>query len=137
AEIPSVVLAGDAGPARAGIRRNQHQAVLSGMALRARLDHEGFLGAGQAGQEEQHRHTALLRLGRQKDGETHGQADGPGSMAIIALDAIEAAMLAEQFKIVLWHHGVSLRRPGPRWPGISTPPPNGWTRRASSARSLR
>ncbi|CFP66505.1 Uncharacterised protein [Bordetella pertussis] len=121
AEVPVLVLAGEAGAARAGVRRHQHHAVLGGQALRAGLDHEGFLGAGQPGQVEQHRHRAVRGLGRHEDRKAHGQADLLRGMAIVALPAIEAAMLRYEFQD---RH-------------VSTPRRSGWTRRASSGRSLR
>lgn len=46
AEVPSVGFTGNAGLARAGIHRDQHQAEFGGVALRPGFDHEGFFGAG-------------------------------------------------------------------------------------------
>ncbi|MCY1239381.1 hypothetical protein D9M72_521730 [compost metagenome] len=122
AEVPRIGLARHARAARAGVGRHQHQAVLGGKALRAGLDHEGLFGAGQAGQVEQHRHLrATLRLRRQEYREAHRQPDCRRIMPVEALHAAMAAVLRDQF------HGARL----------STAPPSGSTRRASSGRSLR
>src|SRR3546814_19235166 len=49
----------------------------------------------------------LLGLGRQKNGEAHRQAYGFGRVAIVALDAFETAMLADQLEIIKGHCGIS------------------------------
>src|SRR3546814_16656664 len=59
--------------------------------------------SGQAGQKKQYRHPPLLGLGRQKNGEAHRQAYGFGRVAIVALDAFETAMLADQLEIIKGH----------------------------------
>ena len=61
AEIPIIVLAGQAEPARTGIGRHQDQPQLGGEPERAGLDHEGLVVAGQPGQVVERRQ--CLRLG--------------------------------------------------------------------------
>ena len=57
--------------ARAGIRRDDGQAVFRRVALRAGLGDKILVGAGQPGQPVQHRHLALLRLRRQENRKGH------------------------------------------------------------------
>lgn len=98
AEVPGVGFAGNAGLARAGVHRYQHQTKLGGVALRTGFDHEGFFGAGESGEEKNDRNALLLRLRRLIHRETHRQADDRGRMPVIALDAVEAAVLAADLK---------------------------------------
>src|ERR1700733_9907302 len=98
AELPVVGLAGNAGVARAGVAADQHQAELRGDALRARLDREGLLGAGEAGEIEHHRHRSALRLWRLVDGEAHRRAGYLRVVAVEALQAVETLMLADRFE---------------------------------------
>ena len=107
AEFPVVGLAGDAGVARAGVAGHEHEPELRRDALRAGLDGEGLLGAGEARQIEQHRHLALLRLRRLIDREAHRQADHLRLVAVEPLRAAKAAMLADGFE----RHRYSIRRP--------------------------
>ncbi len=53
AEVPVGGRAVDAGLSRAGVRRDEHEAALRREALRAGLDRERLLGAGQAGEIDQ------------------------------------------------------------------------------------
>ena len=86
---------------------HEHEPELRRDALRAGLDGEGLLGAGEARQIEQHRHLALLRLRRLKDREAHRQADHLRLVAGEPLRAAKAAMLADGFE----RHRYSIRRP--------------------------
>src|SRR5690606_34774900 len=102
-EIPVVILAWGACAARAGVRRDQHEAEFSGPALGSSLDHEGFFRACQAGKIKQHRHTALLRLWRQEYRKLHRQADGRRIMPVKSLRAAETAMAADDLEGIRRH----------------------------------
>src|SRR6185436_14367991 len=94
-EVPAGVVAGMARAPRAGVTGDQHQAQSRRRPLRPRLDDEGLLGAGEAGQivEGWARRPAGL-LG-DEDREAHGAADGRRGMAVKALHTPEAALLRE------------------------------------------
>ena len=53
AKIPVLCCAVDAGVARAGVRRDEHEAQFGGDPLCTCLDGEGFLGAGQTREVEE------------------------------------------------------------------------------------
>src|SRR5262249_6101936 len=91
AEIPAVALAGNAQAARAGIRDHDGKAELRGQALRARLDDEILLGAGQARKSVEDRHRARLGLRRKKHAEAHDRSRFARRMAMDALDAAETS----------------------------------------------
>ena len=98
AEVPSVGFAGNAGLARAGVHRDQHQAELSGVALRSGFDHEGFFGAGQSSEEKQRGNGVIFGLRRLINGEAHRQADYRGWMLVVALNAAKTVMQAAGFE---------------------------------------
>ena len=89
---------GHAGLARAGVGRQQDQAMFGGVLLRPAFDGEGLFGAGQACQVQHSGHGALLRLGRQVHREFHRQADLGGRVLVEALFAAKAGVAAEQFQ---------------------------------------
>ena len=99
AKIVAVMLAWKVRPARAGIRRDDDQAMLGGMALRARLLGEIGPGAGQAGQPVQHRDRAVRRLRRLIDRELHRALRGARVVPVDALNAAEAAMLLQRGQV--------------------------------------
>ena len=92
AELPVAGRLGNAGAARAGVGRNQHQALFRGQALGPGLDDEGLFVAGQAGEEVQHRHPRLGRLRRQVHRETHRRRAFARGVAIHVLGAAEALL---------------------------------------------
>lgn len=119
-EVPVLVRPGHARSARARVRRDQRDAEARRVLLRARLDREGLLVAGEASQVPQHRHAPALRgLRRQVHAEPHGQADGLRCVLVEALGAAEARMRLQR--------GDALH--------VSTPPRSGSIRRPSSGRS--
>ena len=102
AEVPAVAFSRHVGAARAGVGRDQDDAQFAGQALGAGLDHEGFFGAGQAGQVEQDRQLLLARRRRQVDREFHRQSDGGRVVLVEALHAAEAGVFIQE----LGHLGV-------------------------------
>src|SRR4051812_44116590 len=64
AEIVALVLPGDLQAARARVRDDDREAELGGDALRARLDDEILLCAGEAGEPVEHRHRSRACGGR-------------------------------------------------------------------------
>ncbi len=87
--------------ARAGIGRDEGDAPLGGEALGARLDHEGFLGAGQPREVHQGGHLApgfSQRRGREVHPELHRETDFHGGMPVETLGAAEAGVLAQQLQ---------------------------------------
>jgi hypothetical protein len=119
AEVPVLVLAGDARVARAGVGGDQHQAVLGGEALGAALDHEGLLRARKAGQVVQDRHGPVRGLGGRVDGEAHLAIAGLRAVGVEARPAAEAGVLAV---------GLDGRH------AFRTSRRCGWTRRGASGR---
>ncbi|MPM95812.1 hypothetical protein SDC9_142967 [bioreactor metagenome] len=98
AKVPAVGLARQARTARAGIGADQGDIEFGGQALGSGLDHEGFFGAGQAGQIEQGRDLlAHHGLGRQIDRELHGEADLGTMVLVIALGATKAGVGVFEF----------------------------------------
>ena len=96
AEFPIAGGTFNTGVARAGIRRHQRQAELGRHALRAGLDGEGFLGAGEAGQEQQRRH-ASGAFGPEH-AETHRAAAGVRLEPVEALHAAKAALFGQHLQ---------------------------------------
>ena len=100
---------------------SEHQPQFCRQALGPRLHGEGLLGAGQAGQVDQHRQTLpLFGLRRLEHRKAHGQAQHTGGVPVKALHPLKAAVFAE---------GLGL------WPQVfahvRTPRPNGSTRQPS------
>ena len=91
-------IVGHALAARAGVGRDQDQAELRGDPLRARLDGEVLLRAGEPGEEPHHRHLGVLRLRRNVNRHAHGRAGFTGSMTVDELRAAEAARLRDDLE---------------------------------------
>ena len=75
--------------------------VLTGFgrdALGAGLDRKGFLGAGQAGEVEQHRHRPLCSLRRRKHRKAHRHTGFAGVVPVKALAATKAGVLGKGFE---------------------------------------
>ena len=119
-EVIAVVFAGQVGAARRGIGHHQGQAELRCAALRAGLDREVLLRAGQSGEEVQHGYRPGLGRRRHEHGKAHGRAGLDRVVTVAALHAVEAALLADGLE----RH-------------LSTLPPSGSTRRRASGRSRR
>ena len=107
--------------ARRGVGRHQHQPELGGDALGAGLHREVLLGAGQPGQEPDHRDLAVLAGRRVEDGETHRRSGLVRGVAIGDLPAAEAAALGDDLEA---HAAVPSQAPchiGPS-PLLGSPP---------------
>ncbi len=97
--------------AGAGVRRHQGDAELGGDALGARLLHEVFIGAGEAGEPVEHGYLlAGEGLGRQIDGEAHLATQHLGGVAVALVPAAEALVAADYVQI---HRRTPA--PRPRW----------------------
>ena len=92
AEIPAAIrVARYVGATRAGVGCNDDHAQFGRHALGARLLHEVFIGATEAGQPVEHRQFfTLLDLRRQIDGEHHVAVEAAGAMAVALVPAAEA-----------------------------------------------
>src|SRR5262249_31209818 len=91
AEVVALGLARKLQPARAGVGDDERKPELGGDALRAGLDDEVLLGAGEPREPVEHRHRARLGLRRQKHAEAHRSPGFPGLVAIDRLDASKAS----------------------------------------------
>src|SRR5205085_10400522 len=121
AEIVALVLPGDLQAARARVGDDDREAELGGDALRARLDDEVLLRAGEAGEPVEHRHRARVRLRRQEYAEAHHAG---GLARFVAIDALHAAEALAA-------------RDGGQQQNLSTPPPSGSSAPRASGRSPR
>src|SRR5579863_1231748 len=97
-EIPGVALSRQLESPRARVRRHEHETELRRHALGSRLDHERLLRAGQPGKVVKHGHPARSALGRSEYRKTHRGSRTRGLMPVEADDAIEAAMLTDDFE---------------------------------------
>ena len=86
--------------ARAGIRRNDHQAELGGNAIGRRLGGEIVFGTGQPRQPVHGGHRAVFGLWRYEHGKPHVAGAGIGSVAVIAERAAVDAVLRDGFHIL-------------------------------------
>ncbi|MOA00664.1 hypothetical protein D3C78_1200370 [compost metagenome] len=82
---------------RAGIGHHQHQPQLGGDTLRAGLQREVFIIAGQPRQPVQHWRRVIIARGRQIDAESHVAIQALRRMAITLLPAAEHTVLFEKF----------------------------------------
>ena len=86
---------------RTRVRRHQHQSELCGDALRTTLDHEGFLGAGQAREIGEYRHFPAHRLRRHENRKSHRAIIDRRRVPIETDLAAERPVLADGFEIHL------------------------------------
>src|SRR5690606_7134106 len=96
--VRTVGIVGHAFAARARVRRHEHDAELVRDALGARLDHEGFLGAGEPGQPGQHRHVAARRMRGNEYRESHLAVVDLGAMLVEADGSAKAGVLAHDLQ---------------------------------------
>src|SRR5690606_9815087 len=91
------VIVGDVGPARAGVRHHQDDAVLGGVALRPGLGDEVLLVAGQPAQPVQHRARPVPGLRREVHAYRHVAAQYLGAVAVDVLPAAVGGAVFDAF----------------------------------------
>ena len=92
AEVPALVLAGDAGAARRGVGEHEHHALLRGRLERAALLHGVVVRAGQPAEVVHHGHGVQRRRGGDEHGEGHVCSCARRGVRVLAHFAAESAV---------------------------------------------